>query len=84
MVRQSHTEADFSGAVIISTPQDVALVDARKGVAMFRKVDIPVSSFRIAEIDTDVRSLGYYSTCRTTNARLAPHRTSCSGPRPTF
>jgi ATP-binding protein involved in chromosome partitioning len=30
------------GAVIVSTPQDVALVDARKGVAMFKKVDIPV------------------------------------------
>ncbi len=30
------------GAVIISTPQDLALLDARKGVAMFRKVDIPV------------------------------------------
>jgi len=31
-----------SGAVIISTPQDLALLDARKGVAMFRKVDIPI------------------------------------------
>ncbi|KAK4685325.1 ATP-binding protein involved in chromosome partitioning, partial [Tremellales sp. Uapishka_1] len=30
------------GAVIVSTPQDVALVDARKGVAMFKKVDIPI------------------------------------------
>lgn len=32
-----------SGAVIVSTPQDVALVDARKGVGMFKKVNIPVS-----------------------------------------
>lgn len=31
-----------SGAVIVSTPQDLALLDARKGVEMFRKVDIPV------------------------------------------
>jgi len=31
-----------AGAVIVSTPQDLALLDARKGVAMFRKVDIPV------------------------------------------
>ena len=31
-----------SGAVIVSTPQDLALLDARKGVAMFRKVDIPI------------------------------------------
>ena len=31
-----------SGAIIISTPQDLALLDARKGVEMFGKVDIPV------------------------------------------
>ncbi|ORX37885.1 P-loop containing nucleoside triphosphate hydrolase protein [Kockovaella imperatae] len=30
------------GAIIVSTPQDVALIDARKGVGMFRKVDIPI------------------------------------------
>jgi len=30
------------GAVIVSTPQDVALVDARKGVSMFRKVSVPI------------------------------------------
>lgn len=30
------------GAVIITTPQDLALLDARKGVSMFGKVDIPV------------------------------------------
>lgn len=30
------------GAVIVSTPQDVALIDARKGVGMFNKVSIPV------------------------------------------
>ena len=32
----------LTGAVIVSTPQNVALDDARKGVAMFRKVDVPV------------------------------------------
>jgi len=32
----------LSGAVIVSTPQDIALLDARKGLNMFRKVDIPV------------------------------------------
>jgi len=31
-----------NGAVIISTPQDLALLDARKGVSMFEKVEIPV------------------------------------------
>ena len=32
----------LSGSVIVSTPQDVALIDARKGLAMFRKVNVPV------------------------------------------
>jgi ATP-binding protein involved in chromosome partitioning len=32
----------LSGAVIVSTPQDVALADAVKGVAMFRKVHVPI------------------------------------------
>lgn len=32
----------LTGAVIVSTPQDVALIDARKGLAMFRKVNVPV------------------------------------------
>ncbi|MFM7274143.1 MAG: iron-sulfur cluster carrier protein ApbC [Gammaproteobacteria bacterium] len=31
-----------SGAVIVTTPQDIALLDCRKGIEMFRKVDIPV------------------------------------------
>ncbi len=33
---------DLSGAVIVSTPQDLALIDARRGIAMFRKVDVPI------------------------------------------
>ena len=32
----------LSGAVIVSTPQDIALIDARKGLAMFEKVNVPV------------------------------------------
>lgn len=32
----------LSGAVIVSTPQDIALIDARKAVEMFRKTDVPV------------------------------------------
>uniref|UniRef100_A0A8C6Z800 NUBP iron-sulfur cluster assembly factor, mitochondrial n=1 Tax=Nothoprocta perdicaria TaxID=30464 RepID=A0A8C6Z800_NOTPE len=32
----------IAGAVIISTPQDIALLDARKGAEMFRKVHVPV------------------------------------------
>lgn len=33
---------DFSGAVIVSTPQDIALIDAVKGVNMFKKTDVPI------------------------------------------
>ena len=32
----------LAGAVIVSTPQDIALLDARKGLNMFRKVNVPV------------------------------------------
>lgn len=32
----------LAGAVIVSTPQDLALIDARKGIAMFEKVHVPV------------------------------------------
>lgn len=32
----------LSGAVIISTPQDLALIDARKGINMFEKVNVPI------------------------------------------
>ena len=32
----------LKGAVIVSTPQDIALIDAKKGIAMFRKTQIPI------------------------------------------
>jgi ATP-binding protein involved in chromosome partitioning len=32
----------LAGAIIVSTPQDIALLDARKGLNMFRRVDVPV------------------------------------------
>ncbi len=35
-------QVPLSGAIIVSTPQDLALIDARKGLNMFRKTDIPV------------------------------------------
>jgi ATP-binding protein involved in chromosome partitioning len=35
-------QTPLAGAVIVSTPQDLALIDARRGVAMFRKVSVPV------------------------------------------
>lgn len=36
------------GAVIVSTPQDVSMSDVRKGIAMFRKVSIPVCLLQYA------------------------------------
>ena len=35
-------QVPVSGAVIVTTPQDIALLDARKGLAMFRKVSVPI------------------------------------------
>ncbi len=32
----------LKGAVIVSTPQDIALIDARKGIAMFKKTQVPI------------------------------------------
>ncbi|MDO1581195.1 iron-sulfur cluster carrier protein ApbC [Rhizobium oryzicola] len=35
-------QVPLAGAVIVSTPQDLALIDARKGISMFRKVEVPL------------------------------------------
>ena len=35
-------QVPLSGAVIVSTPQDIALIDARKGLNMFRKTQVPI------------------------------------------
>ena len=35
-------QVPLAGAVVVSTPQDLALIDARKGLSMFRKVDVPL------------------------------------------
>ena len=35
-------QVPLAGAIIVSTPQDLALIDARKGLNMFRKVDVPL------------------------------------------
>ena len=56
---------DVDGAVIVSTPQDVALIDARKGVGMFQKVSIPVSR------PSDVRGRFVRGTLQSTNLRSA-------------
>lgn len=36
------TPRNKTGAVIVSTPQDVALADVRRGISMFRKISVPV------------------------------------------
>ena len=35
-------KAQLTGAIIISTPQDLSLIDARKGLNMFKKVSVPI------------------------------------------
>ena len=40
-------QVPLSGAVIVTTPQDIALTDARRGAEMFRKVNVPVSGIYI-------------------------------------
>ena len=35
-------QVPLAGAVIVTTPQDIALLDARKGLQMFRKTDVPI------------------------------------------
>ena len=44
----------LSGVVIVSTPQDIALIDARRGLNMFRKVNVPILGI--------VENMSYY-TC---------------------
>lgn len=43
---------NVDGAIIVSTPQDVALADVRKGIAMFRKISVPITGM--------VLNQGYY------------------------
>ncbi|MDT8305154.1 MAG: P-loop NTPase, partial [Anaerolineae bacterium] len=35
-------KTEVAGAIIVSTPQDIALIDARKGIDMFRKMGVPI------------------------------------------
>ena len=35
-------QTELSGAIIVSTPQDLALIDARKAIDMFRRLDVPL------------------------------------------
>jgi ATP-binding protein involved in chromosome partitioning len=42
-----------AGAVIVTTPQDIALLDAVKGIEMFRKVDVAVLGAYLFELRSD-------------------------------
>ena len=50
----------LAGAVIVTTPQDIALLDARKGIEMFRKVEVPLLGV-VENISTHVcRECGHH------------------------
>ena len=66
-------QVPVSGAVVVTTPQDIAAIDARKGLAMFRKVAIPVLGV-IENVITSY-SIHYtklYETPRCGRARSVP------------
>ena len=42
IVQNSGKNGKLAGAVIVYTPQDIALIDARKGLKMFQKVNVPI------------------------------------------
>jgi ATP-binding protein involved in chromosome partitioning len=42
MVLLTSCEFAYQGVAIVSTPQDIALIDAVRGINMFRKVQVPV------------------------------------------
>jgi ATP-binding protein involved in chromosome partitioning len=59
-------QTPLAGAVIVSTPQDIALIDARRGIAMFEKVNVPLlgvienmSSFRCPACDRATPIFGH-------------------------
>lgn len=35
-------KTEVSGAIVVSTPQDIALIDARKGIDMFKRMEVPI------------------------------------------
>jgi ATP-binding protein involved in chromosome partitioning len=58
-------QVPLKGAVIVSTPQDLALIDARRGIAMFKRVNVPVLGI--------VENMSYFS------ARIAARAPTFSG-----
>lgn len=69
----------LAGAVIVSTPQDIALIDAVKGVNMFKKVNVPIlgiienMSYYICEhCGTRADIFGHEGACKTAEALGEP------------
>ncbi len=67
-------QAKLSGAVIVSTPQDLALIDARKGITMFEKTGVPImgiienmTSFICPECGTESEIFGHGGAKETAN-----------------
>jgi ATP-binding protein involved in chromosome partitioning len=67
----------LKGAIIISTPQDLSLIDARRGLAMFKKVNVPVLGI--------IENMSYFQCphCGTQSSRTGrmQRSTGRSGPR---
>ena len=61
--------------MIASTPQDLSLIDARRGIAMFRKVDVPILGL--------VENMAHFicSTCGTTHAIFGQGGAEAEAPR---
>src|SRR3974390_2484662 len=64
-------QVPLKGAVIVSTPQDLALIDARRGISMFRRVNVPVlgivenmSYFLCPHCGTRSDIFGHAGACR--------------------
>ena len=82
-----------TGAVIVTTPQDIALLDARKGLKMFEKVGVPDPRHRREhERSTSARNCGHAehifgagrraSGCATTTTCRVPRRAAARHPHP--
>ena len=89
-------QVPLKGAVIVSTPQDLALIDARRGIAMFRRVNVPVlgivENMSYLHLPALRHALGYFRPRRRAPRsraarRAVPRRsaaaTSPSGKHPT-
>ena len=78
-------QVPLAGAVVVTTPQDLALLDARKGIEMFRRVEVPVLGI------VENMSIHICSACRHREPSLAAEAACvlrnimmcrCSGPCP--